>query len=310
MNDLQRSLVDLLDGLCRDVLVQRHIGPNEAVLGGVREVVDGLATVWASFDEDAQRNGESTVCEMLLKLRRDMSAWFSVEPDAAVLNSEAHIVAGLLTKGMIARRITNLTLNDEDWFELARRIQVVFIESLEHAPLPYDQVRGALRKMKERVENSEAQVRDKIFLVHGHDDTAKQEVARFLERLGMEAIILHEQASGGRTIIEKLEEYSKASFAIVLLTPDDECRTLNVKGTRVYRKRPRQNVVLELGFFVGLLGRGRVCAVVKGNDLEIPSDIIGVVWVELDLGGAWKTKLANELRHAGVTVDAEKVLRA
>jgi predicted nucleotide-binding protein len=94
----------------------------------------------------------------------------------------------------------------------------------------------------------------KIFIVHGHDNEAKVEVARFLERVGFEAIILHEQANRGRTIIEKVEMHSDVGFAVVLLTPDDE----GGKRGNSTRPRARQNVVLELGYFIGRLGRDRV----------------------------------------------------
>jgi predicted nucleotide-binding protein len=112
----------------------------------------------------------------------------------------------------------------------------------------------------------------KIFIVHGHDNEAKAEVARFVERLGFQAIILHEQVSGNRTVIEKFEANSDVSFAIVLLTPDDEG---GKKGDPA-KPRARQNVVLELGYFVGRLGRDKVCALKRG-EVEIPSDFNGVI---------------------------------
>ncbi|KLI69375.1 hypothetical protein VVYB158_02705 [Vibrio vulnificus CladeA-yb158] len=145
----------------------------------------------------------------------------------------------------------------------------------------------------------------KIFIVHGHDDGARETVARFLERIGLEAIILHEQANQGRTIIEKVVANSDVGFAIVLLTPDDEgC----VKGGRP-EPRARQNVLLELGYFIGRLGRDKVCALKRGA-LEIPSDFAGVVWETMDSHGAWKQALARELEAAGQSIDWNKVMRA
>ena len=101
----------------------------------------------------------------------------------------------------------------------------------------------------------------KVFVVHGHDTGAREAVARFLERAGFEPIILHEQPNQGRTIIEKFEEHAAVNFAVVLLTPDD------VGGPEggAMQPRARQNVVLELGFFIGKLGRGRVCALRTAN---------------------------------------------
>ncbi len=144
----------------------------------------------------------------------------------------------------------------------------------------------------------------KVFIVHGHDDGARETVARFLERIGLEAIILHEQANQGRTIIEKVVAHSDVGFAVVLLTPDDEgC----AKGS-VPEPRARQNVLLELGYFIGRLGREKVCALKRGT-LEIPSDFAGVVWETMDSSGGWKQALARELEAAGHSIDWNKVMR-
>lgn len=144
----------------------------------------------------------------------------------------------------------------------------------------------------------------KVFIVHGHDDGARETVARFLERIGLEAIILHEQANQGRTIIEKVVAHGDVGFAVVLLTPDDEgC----AKGS-IPEPRARQNVLLELGYFIGRLGRDKVCALKRGT-LEIPSDFAGVVWETMDNSGGWKQALARELAAAGHDIDWNKVMR-
>lgn len=145
-------------------------------------------------------------------------------------------------------------------------------------------------------------VPDRVFVVHGHDDAAKEQVARFLEKLGLEAVVLHEQPSGGRTIIEKFEHYADVSFAVVLLTPDDEGRPV---GKDDYLPRARQNVVFEFGYFVGKLGRDRVCALNKG--IEKPSDIDGVLYVSMN-DGAWRMLLAREMKAAGLPIDLNKVI--
>lgn len=140
-----------------------------------------------------------------------------------------------------------------------------------------------------------------VFIVHGHDDATKEKVARFIEKLGLEAIILHEQVNKGLTIIEKFEEYSKnASFAVVLFTPDDIAYPLGSEDNK--KPRSRQNVVLEMGYFVGSLGRERVCVLYKG-DVELPSDILGVVYTKIDDTDSWKLSLAKELKSAGYSVD-------
>jgi len=145
----------------------------------------------------------------------------------------------------------------------------------------------------------------KVFVVHGHDEGAREKIARFIERAGFDPIILHEQASGGRTVIEKVEAHGNVGFAVVLLTPDDEgCE----KGGTP-RPRARQNVVLELGYFIGRLGRNRVCALKRG-DVEIPSDFTGVVYVPFDDSDGWKQSLGRELQAAGFEIDWSKAMGA
>lgn len=144
---------------------------------------------------------------------------------------------------------------------------------------------------------------NKVFIVHGHDGEARETVARFLEKMGFQAIILHEQANQGRTVIEKVEANGDVGFAVVLLTPDDVgC----AKGGEP-EPRARQNVLLELGYFIGRLGRAKVCALKRG-ELEIPSDFAGVVWEKMDNNSGWKLALARELKAAGHDVDLNKAV--
>ena len=147
---------------------------------------------------------------------------------------------------------------------------------------------------------------NRVFVVHGRDEGTRSIVARFLESLNLEAIILQERANEGRTIIEKFEDYADVGFAVVLCTPDDVCK-LDTEGEEL-RPRPRQNVVLEWGFFLGSLRRNRVCALLKG-DVEIPSDYAGVVYIRLDESGGWQTQLAIELQRAGLPVDLNDLNR-
>ncbi len=140
-------------------------------------------------------------------------------------------------------------------------------------------------------------------MVHGHDDGAKETVARLLGQLGLNPIILHEQHDGGRTIIEKFEDHSHVGFAIVLLTPDDVGAAKGQEGS--LQPRARQNVIFELGFFYAQLTRKRVCALYKG--VEPPSDISGVLYKPMDAGGSWRLELAKELKAAGIEVDLNKL---
>jgi len=145
---------------------------------------------------------------------------------------------------------------------------------------------------------------NKVFIVHGHDDAALQGLARFLEKLGLDAIILMEQPDQGRTIIEKFEDSAAdVGFAVVLLTPDDLGGLASAEDQRA---RARQNVIFELGYFAGQLGRGRVCLLRKG-DVEIPSDLFGVIYTAMDSAEGWKSKLIRELKAAGLDFDAGKL---
>jgi predicted nucleotide-binding protein len=145
----------------------------------------------------------------------------------------------------------------------------------------------------------------RVFIVHGHDDAPREAVARFLEKAGFEAIILHERPNKGRTIITKFREESVGvGFAVVLMTPDDLGKA---KGAPDLNLRARQNVVFELGFFIGVLGPERVVALVK-DEIERPSDFDGVVYIDFDARGAWKQKLGVELQAAGFEIEWKKAM--
>lgn len=145
----------------------------------------------------------------------------------------------------------------------------------------------------------------KVFVVHGHDDAAKSEMARFLEKAGLEPIVLHEQASSSRTIIEKIEANSDVGYAVILYTPCD----IGAKKSEPpeLKARARQNVIFEHGYFIGRLGRPRVSALLV-DGVEAPNDISGVVYIDLDLRGAWKIDLAKELKEAGYTVEPSALM--
>ncbi|MBZ9980359.1 nucleotide-binding protein [Mesorhizobium sp. BR-1-1-8] len=135
----------------------------------------------------------------------------------------------------------------------------------------------------------------KVFIVHGHDEAIRETVARFVGQIGMTPVILHEQPNKGRTIISKFrDEAASVGFAIVLVTPDDG-------------ELPRQNVIFELGFFLGALGAERVAAIVK-QPVTTPSDYDGVVYIPYDGSGGWKIALAKEMKAAGYTIDWNAVM--
>lgn len=162
-----------------------------------------------------------------------------------------------------------------------------------------------------RQPNSEAQeipeqlVSNRVFVVHGRDGGSRNTVARFLETLGLKPVILQEQPNEGRTIIQKFEDHSGVGFAVVLCTPDDVGALSSEKDK--LRPRPRQNVILELGFFWGRLGRKKVCALLEG-EMDMPSDYGGVLYIPLDNSEGWKLTLARELRAAGMAIDMNLIV--
>lgn len=144
-----------------------------------------------------------------------------------------------------------------------------------------------------------------VFIVHGHDERRKLAVHGFLREVtALDIIVLHDQADRGRTIIEKFEDHAgDARFAAIVLTGDD----VGGPNAEQLHTRARQNVVFEFGFFCGGLGRNRV-AILYEEGVELPSDVNGLLYIPLDEGGAWKVRLARELRAAGLEVDANKLL--
>ena len=140
---------------------------------------------------------------------------------------------------------------------------------------------------------------NQVFIIHGSDHGTRDRVARFLESLRLEVVILQEQPDQGRTVIEKFEQCAEGDFAVALFTPDD----VGGRNDGGLQPRARQNVIFEFGYFVGKFGRDRVRALVKGNP-EIPSDYSGVIYISLDDGDGWKMALVRELKNAGFTIDA------
>ena len=148
----------------------------------------------------------------------------------------------------------------------------------------------------------------KVFIVHGHDHGTRDAVARFLQVIELEPIILQEQPNQGLTIIEKFEKYAQVGFAVVLFTPDDIGSAKD--SADAPRHRARQNVIFELGYLIRHLGRDRVAVLYKGNegDIEIPSDYAGVIYTQMDSSDGWKFELIREMKGAGLDIDANKAM--
>ncbi len=159
-------------------------------------------------------------------------------------------------------------------------------------------IKDKILNINKKVVIKDKNMNNEVFIVHGHDSSAKFEVARFIEKIGLKAIILHEQINKGKTIIEKIENYTDVIFSVVLLTPDD------IMKNNCYRAR--QNVIFELGYLMSKLGRHRICALIKG-DVEVPTDISGVIYIKYDTDGAWKIKVAKEMKSVGINVDLNEL---
>jgi predicted nucleotide-binding protein len=212
------------------------------------------------------------------------------------VRAEAALIAIFGPTDSRADRFQQL-MNKGGWTSIAR---------IETAQRLRAMIEGARKDLEDCVTSGErsrapsalAAVGRKAFLVHGRDHGTMETVARFLERLGLQAVILHEQANRGQTLLEKFEANADVGFAVVLLTPDDSGypadKPLEIKP------RARQNVVFELGYFFSHLGRKRVCAL-HTPGIELPSDLDGVAYISLDKD--WKLLLARELKAADIEVD-------
>lgn len=163
-----------------------------------------------------------------------------------------------------------------------------------------------------------------VFIVHGRDHKPMKELKTMLSEFGLNPIVLHEQPSGSRTVVEKLEKYSDVGYSFVILTPDDVgalySKFVKLRPERLIKRslrsildlkpRARQNVVLEFGYFMGLLGRNRVCCLHKGSiklplakRVELPSDMHGIVYVPFkDSVEEVRDMIIKELKEAGYEI--------
>jgi hypothetical protein len=191
-----------------------------------------------------------------------------------------------------------------DWDEHIRRSSVFLAGTREQSHIePPDDILPPFNAIGLEDYTGERDNR-KIFLVHGHAEELRQTAAAFLRAIGLDVVILHEQANQGQTIIEKFERHSDVRFAVVLLTPDDV--GASVRHPEKTRHRARQNVILELGYFLAKLGRNKVCCLYV-DGVELPSDYDGVLYVSYDQDGAWRSKLIKELCAAGIEVDFDNL---
>lgn len=192
----------------------------------------------------------------------------------------------------------NLNHNRSNLADHVTRLRLLIHEATE---------RDASKERRGSRRNSRRLSNTRVFIVHGHDNEMKEATARFVEKIGLEAIVLHEKADRGMAVFEKLEEHSDVGFAIVLLSPDD-VGYRKTDGTGCARPRARQNVILELGYFIGKLGRDRVVALLRknGGEIEEPSDYKGILYKSFD-SPDWRTEIAREMRECGLDIDLNRL---
>ena len=185
--------------------------------------------------------------------------------------------------------LKNLAVHDT---VIAKLIAIKKMEAIN--PITIDSQSNAVKQAKDK----------KIFIVHGHDDGMKLAVDSFLKQIGLEPVILNNQVSKSQTVIEKLESHSDVGFAVVLLSPCDKGCT---KDSDDFKPRARQNVILELGYFIGHLGRKNV-SVLKKSEVEEPSDFTGIIYTPFDEQDGWRFYLAKELKAAGYSFDLNETI--
>ena len=239
------------------------------------------------------------------------------------LNEEEFIVDGYVLKKSIIKRIkvveSDRSIKDIKNYKQSRLSPGVIYVYTSKDVIDSDDVNDITHKtisevLKQKNNHPNANIinkadicdKNKVFIVHGRDNLAKIDVARFLEHMGLEPVILHEQASCGKTIIEKIEEYTDVGYGIVLYTPCDKGGLENCKESEL-KHRARQNVVFEHGYLIGKLGRDKVCALMK-DDVEYPNDISGVLYIKYQDNDVWKLELSKELKRVGYSVDLNKLV--
>lgn len=297
-----------------------YIGTEHILFGLLRETKATGTGILLGFDIDAQglREDMLRVISDRAKLEREereaqREATIKTLADFLADLKEVEVGQWLLAAkagtlpssfGQFPRYLKRATLMDllldADDAALARLRQIMEIAEIEMNAEARDRSQG-----KSVGDMPNADAGGPIFVVHGHDHAALHNLVRVLERAtGRDVIVLHEQPNAGRTILEKFEEHAvSASYSVVLLTADDEG---GASSTSEHRPRGRQNVIFELGFFFGKLGRERV-AVLLDPRVEKPSDIEGLVYIVLDAGGGWKQTLAKELANVGVDIDYARI---
>lgn len=189
-----------------------------------------------------------------------------------------------------------------DSFKHSLKLQITSLESIiERLPLFEETATSEPKSIQKPLSGT-----GKVFIVHGHNEALKQKVARFVKKIGLKEIILDEQPNAGMTVIEKFEQHAKsAQYAIVLLTHDDFGYPKNSPGNK--KPRARQNAIAELGYFRHALGKKNI-AILCSEQIEMPSDFHGVLYIPVQEDDSWELRLAKEMKAAGLNIDLNNLL--
>lgn len=290
---------DLKNHLIGDFLVSREfkIGMSQ----------NGYYEDWQSTYEDV-KNRRTYFSMGVDHTRGDNIDTLAVLLNLSHENSEIENVITLIIVSFIKYKKTN-----EDFSDVIEALKVAGLssKSIKAVEIAFDKHKE-LKLPEESISEPSSVKRgtiskgnkNDVFIVHGHNEELKEKVARTIEKLKLNPVILHEKSHEGQTIIEKFEKHSNVNFAVVILTYDDFG---NVKSDISHKKRARQNVILELGYFIAKIGRMNVMPLYE-KDVELPSDISGVLYTVIDETENWKFRLVKELKTAGFKVDANDLL--
>ncbi len=247
---------------------------------------------------DKQLNYGDTLLNLKIK---NIQQWKSTEKKFKAWNSENYeLLKSIFKNNRVAKdysstgwSIGRIFISDLKLSEKTAKLFSDIKEKLDKL----SSIKLSLGIFKIKTETGERDNSKKLFFVHGTNCSTKSEVINFITQLGLDAIILQEFIAGGKTLIDEILTRSEVKFAIVLLTPD------NVGGIQPenLKFRADQNVILELGIFVGLLGRENVCGLYT-SDLQLPEDYHGFEYIQIDKQNKWQEQVVKELQNAGFEI--------
>jgi predicted nucleotide-binding protein len=221
-----------------------------------------------------------------------------------------NIINSVVDKNSAARALlesaigTRLLGFGPDEFEVA---QSYYLKALEETTATLD--KDTFSELQRVGTAAPGKLSNDIFVVHGHDERAKAEIEIFLKEIGLTPIVLHRQPDEGQTILEKFEKHSNVGYALILLTPDEiaylASEESKVDSERNKENRARPNVIFEFGYFVGKLGRSRVCCLYTG-DVALPSDLGGLLYKQFKVSiKEVAYDIIKELKAVGYKVKLE-----